>query len=253
MTSETPAPEASTAHGETFDFRNKLSEMFANSPLPAEDLMFYLGMYTRSSLFVKFLVQHDLYKRFKHVPGGMIEFGTWWGQNLILLENLRAIHEPFNKQRTIIGFDTFSGYQDTSEVAQESIDTHSGYETGMNHQAYLAELLEVHEGNNAFGHIRGNHRLVRGDVTETAPKYFEDHPETLVSFSCFDMWPSEPTIAALNAIKPHLMPGSVIVFDELTWAGAPGEAIAFKEVFSDMPYKIEKCEFYPSKAIVTVL
>jgi hypothetical protein len=40
----------------------------------------------------------------------LVEFGTWYGQNLVLLENLRAILEPFNKQRRIVGFDTFTGY-----------------------------------------------------------------------------------------------------------------------------------------------
>ena len=49
------------------------------------------------------------------------------------------------------------------------------------------------------------------------------------------------------------MPGSVILFDELTWAGAPGEAIAFKEAFRDRRYTIEKCRLYPSKSLVTLL
>jgi hypothetical protein len=93
---------------------------------------------------------------------------------------------------------------------------------------------------------------VAGDVVETAPKFFVDHPETLVAFAFFDMGPYEPTIAALKAIRPHLMPGSVLLFDELTWAGAPGEAIAFKEVFRDTRYAIEKVPLYPSKTLVTL-
>ena len=47
-------------------------------------------------------------------------------------------------------------------------------------------------------------------------------------------------------------PGSVLLFDELTWPGAPGEAIAFKETFKDVNYRVEKCELYPSKSIVIV-
>ena len=137
-------------------------------------------------------------------------------------------------------------------MAEAALKEHGGYNSGSDYPRYLAELLEVHEGNNAFGHLRGNHKLVAGDVTHTAPKYFADHPETLVAFAFFDMGPYEPTVAALRAIKPHLVPGSVLLFDELTWAGAPGEAIAFKEVFRDIPYRIEKCALYPSKSIVTV-
>jgi hypothetical protein len=252
MTELRQAAEATTAHGDTFNFRDRLSEMFRHSPLPHADLMFNLGLYVRSSLLVKFIILHELYARFKSLPGVLLEFGTWWGQNLVLLENLRAIHEPFNKQRLILGFDTFEGYPADGAIAPESTQTHHAYTTTADYPAYLRELLEVHEGNNAFGHIRGNCRLVQGDVGQTVPRYIAEHPETLVAFAFFDMGPYEPTIAALRAIKPHLMPGSMILFDELTWAGAPGEAVAFREVFAGTKYRIEKCRWYPSKSIVTV-
>lgn len=249
-----PAPvETTTAFGETFDFRQRLQDLFHDSPMEPDELMFNLGLYVRSSLLVKFLVLDDLYRRIVSIPGALMEFGTWRGQNLVLLENLRAIHEPFNKQRTIVGFDTFTGYPEDSGMAQEAIKAHGSYKATSDYPAYLAQLLEAHEGANAFGHLRGNHQLVAGDVTKTAPQYFVDNPATIVAFAFFDMGPYEPTVAALRAIQPHLVPGSVILFDELTWKGAPGEAIAFKEVFSGIPYRIEKCRLYPSKSIVTVL
>jgi hypothetical protein len=243
------APELTTAYGESFAHRKRLGELFAESPLPPDDLLFNLGLYTRSSLLVKFLVMNDLYTRIVNVPGVLIEFGVWWGQNLVLLENLRAIHEPFNKQRIIVGFDTFDGYPAPASTDGVIPDF---YRTAAGYKEQLAELLSVHEGSNAFGHIRGNHRLIEGNVVETAPRYFAEYPATLVALAYFDMGPYEPTIAALNAIKPNLVAGSVILFDELTWAGAPGEAIAFKEAFHDVPYAIEKCRLYPSKTIVTI-
>ncbi|HEX2817018.1 MAG TPA: TylF/MycF/NovP-related O-methyltransferase [Phenylobacterium sp.] len=252
MSDEVPI-EATTAQAEGFAHRERLRQMMQDSPLPPDELMFNLGLYVRSSLLVKFLVLHDAYRRVASVPGALIEFGTWRGQNLVLLENLRAIHEPFNKQRPIIGFDTFAGYPEEAGMAAKSTETHSGYNTGGSYPDYLGELLQVHEGMNAFGHIRGGHQLIAGDVVETAPRYFADHPETLVAFAFFDMGPYEPTLAALKAILPHTVPGSVLLFDELTWAGAPGEAIAFKEVFRDLRYTIEKCQFYPSKSLVTLL
>lgn len=252
MSDQAPV-EATTAQADGLAARERLAEMMQASPLPPDELMFNLGLYVRSSLLVKFLVLSDAYRRIQSVPGALVEFGTWRGQNLVLLENLRAIYEPFNKQRAIIGFDTFAGYPEDAGMAAKSTETHGGYDTGSAYPAYLAELLRVHERMNAFGHIEGGHRLVPGDVVETAPKFFADHPETLVAFAFFDMGPYEPTIAALKAIQPHLMPGSVLLFDELTWAGAPGEAIAFKEAFRDVPYTIEKHPLYPSKSLVTVL
>ncbi len=233
--------------------REQLEQMFRASPLPLEDLLFNLGMYTRSSLLVKFIVMHQLYERIQNIPGALLEFGTWWGQNLVLLENLRAIHEPFNKQRKIIGFDTFSGYTKASDKDKASeVWAENSYSTAKGYKAYLAELLQVHEGNNALGHITGNHGLVEGDVEKTASQYFVDHPETIVALAYFDMGLYQPTKAAMVAIKPHLVAGSVLLMDELTWAESPGEAIAFKEVFTRAEYVIEKCPLYPSKAIVTI-
>jgi hypothetical protein len=245
--------EVSSADAAQLDFRRQLERLFRDNPLPDEAMMFNLGMFTRSSLLVKFLVMNDIYERIKGVPGALLELGVWWGQNLVLLENLRAIHEPFNKQRMIIGFDTFAGYRNFSpKDIQAGVMVDGSYQTPAGYRAWLAQLLLVHEGSNAFGHVRGVHRLVEGDAAVTVPRYFEEHPETLVAMAFFDIGTYAPTRAALQALMPNLVPGSVLVFDELTWPGAPGEAIAFKEVFADVDYAIEKCRFYPSKSIVTI-
>lgn len=242
-----------TANSDQIDSRNRLIDLFQSSPLPPEDLLFNLGLYTRSSLLVKFLVMYDLYKRFLIIPGVLMEFGTWWGQNLVLLENLRAILEPFNKQRRIIGFDTFSGYPLPSEKDGVSdVWKEGSYSTPEDYREYLADLIKTHEKSNALGHVKGNHKLIRGDVVTTVPNYFQDFPETIVAFAYFDMGLYEPTKAALQAIKPHLVSGSLILLDELTWRETPGEALAFKEVFQTTEYSIEKIQLYPSKTIIII-
>ncbi|WP_223246946.1 TylF/MycF/NovP-related O-methyltransferase [Sulfuriferula thiophila] len=253
-----PQQEASyqietTASMEQLSSRERLQEAFVHSPLSEEDRLFNIGMYTRSSVLVKFLVMSDIYQRIQKIPGCLVEFGTWWGQNLVLLENLRAIYEPFNKQRTIIGFDTFDGYTKRSDKDKESeVWDENSYSTGKDYVQYLRELLEIHEGCNVLGHVRGRHKLIDGDVSVTAPAYFQAHPETVVAFAYFDMALYKPTKIALETIKPHLISGSILLMDELTWEESPGEAIAFKEVFSRDEVSIEKCALYPSKAIVTV-
>jgi len=242
-----------TASQEQLKHRQRLVEMFEKSPLPLDERLFNVGMYTRSSVLVKFLVMSDIYQRIKNIPGQLLEFGTWWGQNLILLENLRAIYEPFNKQRIIVGFDTFEGYTTLSDKDKASeVWQEKSYNTGTGYVEYLRELLEVHEGSNVLGHVRGSHKLIVGDVEVTAPAYFADYPASIVAFAYFDMALYKPTKAALVAIKPHLISGSVILLDELTWAESPGEAIAFKEVFDRREIRVEKCALYPSKAIITL-
>ena len=39
-----------------------------------------------------------------------MEFGVRWGHSLALFTSLRGIHELFNYNRRIVGFDTLSGF-----------------------------------------------------------------------------------------------------------------------------------------------
>lgn len=227
--------------------RKELLRLFRKAPMGEEDLLFNLPLYMRSGVLAKVLVMADLYRRFVSVPGIMVEFGTWWGMNLVLLENLRALLEPFNKdQRRIVGFDSFQGYSE-GKFAKTGL-----YSTGKKYIAYLDRLLKVHQGMNVYSNVKVDHELIEGDVSHTAPAYFAAHQHVFVAFAYFDLGPYEPTLAALKAIRPHLLRGSVLLMDELTLSGEPGEALAFKEVFSRNEYEIERCAHYNSKTIVTI-
>lgn len=233
--------------------RNALEELFKNQPLPVDQLMCNFGLYMRASVLVKYLVINDLYTRILNLPGVIMEFGCWWGQNLVLFENLRAIYEPFNKCRKVIGFDTFGGYTGfTDKDRVGEVFSEGNYAVNHNHKEYLANLLSVHEACNVLGHMRNRHSLVQGDVTNTVPEYLAKHPETIISLAYFDMGLYQPTLACLKAIKPHLISGSVILLDEFNWGESPGEAIAFREVFGTQGVKIEKSKFTAERAIITI-
>ena len=72
--------------------------------------------------------------------------------------------------------------------------------------------------------------LVEGDAKHTIPDYLKKHPETVVSMAILDFDIYEPTKVALECIKPHLMKGSILVFDELCDDIFPGETIAVQEI-----------------------
>ena len=100
----------SRASQEQSEARKKLRELFENSPLPTDELLVNLALYMRSSVVAKFLYINELYQLIVHTPGVIMEFGVWWGTNMALFESLRAVYEPYNYTRKIIGFDTFEGY-----------------------------------------------------------------------------------------------------------------------------------------------
>ena len=95
--------------------REKLYQLYENSPLPTDEMLINTGLYARSSALSKFLFLNEIYEKIKQIPGNVLVFGTWWGQDVSVLYNLRAIHEPYNFTRKVIGFDTFTGYPEVTE------------------------------------------------------------------------------------------------------------------------------------------
>ena len=241
-TMETKASEAEMAH------REVLYQLFRDRPLPDDQLLINLGLFLRSSALTKILFLNELYGLIVDRPGVIVEFGTWWGQNLVLFENLRAIYEPFNGSRRIIGFDTFEGYRSISDKDRTSETIRvGGYKVSREYRPYLEALLAYHQDNNVLRNT-GRCEVVEGDAAETAAQYFDAHPETVVALAYFDMALYEPTKACLIALRKCLVPGSVIMFDELNSRDYPGETIAFKEVFANERYTLHRSKFMTDRS-----
>jgi hypothetical protein len=245
-TMETKASAQNLAH------RELLYQMFKDRPMPDDQLLICMGLFMRSSALTKILFVNEAYQLIMNQPGVIVEFGTWWGQNLVLFENLRAIYEPFNQSRRVIGFDTFQGYPEISDKdrSSETIKI-GGYKVAENYREYLEKLIDYHEKNNVLAAIK-KHELVQGDVSKSAPAWFAKNDDVIVALAYFDMALYEPTRAALDAIKPSLVPGSVVMLDELNNKDYPGETRAFKEVFKNMKYRVKKSQFMTDRTFIII-
>jgi len=232
--------------------RKKLLELFKRCPIPKEELLVNLGLYTRSSVLAKFLYVNELYQKIVRVPGVIMELGVWWGQNLVLFESLRAVYEAYNYTRKVIGFDTFEGYPSfapedgNSELAQVG-----GYSVTENYVGYLTELLDYHEQENSMPNIK-KYELVKGDASITIKQYLKKHPETIIALAYFDLQLYEPTKKCLEAIMPYVTRGTVIALDELNCQEFPGETIALKEVLGLDKYKIIPSRFLPDRSYIII-
>jgi hypothetical protein len=206
-------------------------EHFKKSPIPDSQVLSNMGLFLSSKALSRILFMNHLYEQIVDVMGVVMEFGTRWGPNLGEFAALRGIYEPFNRHRKIIGFDTFAGFpkidsedgsSDMMEVGHLTVP--SGY------KEYLEKVLEFQEKDNPLSHIR-KFELCAGDATKTLPKYLDDNPETIIALAYFDFDVYEPTKICLEAIKPRLVKGSVVGFDELNDPDSPGETLALMEVF----------------------
>ncbi len=233
--------------------RKNLGRLFRSRPMPEEHLMVNLGLYERSSTVAKYLYLNELYEKILPLPGVIMEFGTWYGQTMVQLMALRAIYEPYNFTRKIIGFDTFTGYRGISpKDGKSGLVAPGQYAVTKDYISYLTELLDYHEAENPMGHIK-KYELVKGDASVTIKRYLRQHPETIISLASFDMQLYKPTKACLLAIMPHLVQGSVVAMDEINAASFPGETIAFKEVLGLRKFPIFLSRYLPNRsyAIVT--
>jgi len=212
--------------------RISASNAFRNCPIPDNEVLANVGIFQKRQELTKQFFFNKIYEdHVLNTHGVIMEFGVRWGQNLVTLNNLRGIHEPFNHSRRIIGFDTFSGFPsvDAKDGRHESV--HSGsFSVTENYEQYLKDLLDFHESECPLSHIKKN-RIIKGDAAVELKNYLSDHPETIIAFAWFDFDIYEPTKKCLELIKPFITKGTVIGFDELNDPGFPGETVALKEVF----------------------
>jgi hypothetical protein len=214
--------------------------LLKHSPLPDDELLPNLGLYLSSKSLSRLLFFHEIYQKILHSHGVIMEFGVRWGQTLSVLSALRGIFEPFNRHRKIIGFDTFSGFKGLGAEDGAMCKNQDGsFSVPADYEKYLANILALQEALNPIAHLR-KFELVKGDACETIPAYLKAHPETIVSLAIFDFDIYKPTKAALQAIRPHLMKGAILVFDELCDDIFPGETIALQEVFGINNCRIQR-------------
>ncbi|MDB5800500.1 MAG: dTDP-6-deoxy-L-hexose 3-O-methyltransferase [Rhodocyclales bacterium] len=246
ITSQTQSSEKALA------VRQKLFDLFAARALPDEELMVNLSLYMRSGVLAKMLFLNEMYEKIIKLPGVIMEFGVWRGQSIVLFENLRAVHEPYNHSRRIYGFDTFDGYPEIGEHDKRSdIISENTYAVGADYVSYLEELIDYHEQENVMSHIK-KHSLIKGDASITCPQLFKDRPETLVAMAYFDMALYKPTKACLEVILPRMVKGGIIVFDELCHPDYPGETQAFMETIGPQRFTMTRSRFLPDRVFVTI-
>lgn len=233
----------SRASQEQMEARKKLRELFENTPLPTDELLVNLALYMRSSVVAKLLYINELYQLIIRTPGVIMEFGVWWGTNMALFESLRAVYEPYNYTRKIVGFDTFEGYPPpTAQDGRHELVDEGQYNISENYVEVLSQILDYHQSENVMSQVK-KYEICKGDAHAELKKYLEDHPETIISLAYFDMQLYEPTRDCLKLILPHLTRGSVIAMDELNSCEFPGETIAFREVIGLDHYKLQRSRF----------
>jgi len=232
--------------------RGEHYRLLKNCPIPEEQVLSNLGLFLNSKNLSRILFMNHLYRQIVEVQGVVLEFGTRWGQNLSLFSALRGIYEPFNRHRKIVGFDTFSGFPSvTDKDGGSTLMVEGNLATTENYQQYLERIMQMQEQDNPLSHIR-KFDLRAGDAVVELERYLADNPETIVALAYFDFDLYEPTKKCLEMIRPYLVKGSVLGFDELNDPDSPGETAALREVYGMNNIRLKRYQYASRVSYFTV-
>lgn len=216
---------------EEIAIRRSFYEHYKKNPIPDDQVLENLGLFLNTKTLSRILFMNEIYKKIIDVEGIIIEFGTRWGQNLSIFAALRGIYEPYNIHRKVVGFDTFEGFPILSEKDGSGDMMKAGnLSVTEDYEDYLTKVMRFQEAGNPVSHIK-KFEIRKGNASGEIVKYLEKNPETIIALAFFDFDIYEPTRNCLEAIRPHLVKGSLLCFDELNDPNAPGETIALNEVF----------------------
>ena len=223
--------------------RDEFVKVFKNNPLPDDQILANLGLFLNSKTLSRLLFMDFLYKEAIDLQGVIMDFGARWGQNMSYFASLRAIYEPYNRHKKIIGFDTFKGFPSVSkEDGNSEMISKGNISVTDNYLEYLDQVMQCQEGDNPLAHIK-KYDFVVGDACKGIDTYLEEYPETIIALAFFDFDLYEPTKKCLEAIRPRLVKGSVLGFDELNDHDSPGETKALMEVFGLNNIKLKRYRY----------
>ncbi len=233
-----------------YSFRERLERYFTESPGTNTEKLENFTKYVPRQNLARFMARYEIFKLIQQVQGSIVECGVLFGGGLMAFAQLSAILEPYNFQRRIVGFDTFSGFP---EISRE--DT-----LGLPHRksahlkrggfavpcAYedLMQAVELFDHNRFLNHFPKVH-VVKGDFSLTSAQFLEDHPHLVVSCLYLDFDIYAPTRVALERFYPRIPKGGVVVFDELNEEAFPGETAAVMEVLDLNRTRVRRFEFEP--------
>lgn len=230
--------------------RNALEDYFNSSPGSATEKIENFAKYVPRQNLARFMARYEMFKLIKDVQGSIVECGVLFGGGLMSFAKISAILEPYNFQRRIIGFDTFTGFPSIDDADLKGLPDRKsahlkqhGFAAGDAYEDLLkaVELFDISRFLNHFPKVD----VVKGDFEVTAPKYLEEHPHLVVSCLYLDFDIYKPTKVALEHFLPRMPKGALLAFDELNEEAFPGETLAVMEMCKLNDLRVRRFDFEP--------
>ncbi|MFS2159065.1 TylF/MycF/NovP-related O-methyltransferase [Pseudomonas sp. Pseusp122] len=182
----------------------------------------------------------ELFKMVQDIPGAIIECGVYKGNSLMLYMQLSMILEPYAINRSIIGFDTFSGF--ASIDAQEDPSDINETMFSDTDESLIQDMIDANDLVRPVNRIP-RCEIIKGDIMETVPAFPKTRPDLVVAMLILDTDLYSSTKVALETFLPYMPKGAIVVLDEVAYRNFPGETSALREVLDLNKVELKRLPF----------
>lgn len=182
----------------------------------------------------------ELFKMVQDIPGAIIECGVYKGNSLMLYMQLSMILEPYAINRSIIGFDTFSGF--ASIDAQEDPSDINENMFSDTDESIIQDMIDANDLVRPVNRIP-RCEIIKGDIMETVPAFPKTRPDLVVAMLILDTDLYSSTKVALETFLPFMPKGAIVVLDEVAYRNFPGETSALREVLDLNKVELKRLPF----------
>jgi hypothetical protein len=182
----------------------------------------------------------ELFKMVQDVPGAIIECGVYKGNALMLYMQLSMILEPYAINRSIIGFDTFSGFR-SIDADEDPTDINELMFSDTD-ESIIQEMIDANDLVRPVNRIP-RCEIIKGDIMETVPAFPKTRPDLVVAMLILDTDLYSSTRVALETFLPYMPKGAIVVLDEVAYRNFAGETAALREVLDLNTVELKRLPF----------
>ncbi|EPJ86296.1 MULTISPECIES: TylF/MycF/NovP-related O-methyltransferase [Pseudomonas] len=182
----------------------------------------------------------ELFKMVQDIPGAIIECGVYKGNSLMLYMQLSMILEPYAINRSIIGFDTFSGFA-SIDAEQDPTDINENMFSDTD-ESIIQDMIDANDLVRPVNRIP-RCEIIKGDIMETVPAFPKTRPDLVVAMLILDTDLYSSTKVALETFLPFMPKGAIVVLDEVAYRNFPGETSALREVLDLNKVELKRLPF----------
>ena len=232
--------------------REKLTQVLNDFPGPPLQLLNHLQLFQRSSIIARILHLQEAYEKILNNPGVIIQIGVHYGSSMAVFLSLRAIYEPYNYSRQVIGIDAFNSKlsKDRQKKYPDVFtpDKYGQFFEGSGYVDFLSEVLNIHESENIMSNIK-KWEVFQGELIEQL-KSIVQAKDLNIALLYFDSpVPGSSMKKTLSILMPVFQKGSLIVPYSVNNFISTGELDTIREAFTPSTHEItiEKSRFISEK------